>query len=124
MIIILMSNGKYKNRHTKSTLTVLGVELFTGSDTLCADTAGDTVDCLCGSPKFFGKYWAMSVPSRRCRDESKIFRFFVVIFSQMPMCLASVSGTNVRAHIGHSCNGRLGCDGMSAMAKQLLLLVD
>lgn len=44
---------------------------------------------------------AKSVPSRLCRDESKIWRFFAVVFSHILTCLTNVVGTNVREHIGH-----------------------
>lgn len=57
--------------------------------------------CDCGNN---GLYEANSVPSTRCRDESKTFRFFVFIFSHIPMCLANESGTKVREHIGHFSN--------------------
>lgn len=42
-----------------------------------------------------------SVPWSRCFDESKGFRFFVLIFSQMMTCFISDSGENFREQTGH-----------------------
>lgn len=41
-----------------------------------------------------------SVPWSRCFDESKGFRFFVLIFSQMMTCFISDSGENFREQTG------------------------
>lgn len=46
-------------------------------------------------------YPANSVPSTRCLDESNTLRFFIDIFSQIPICFANDAGTNVRVQIGH-----------------------
>jgi hypothetical protein len=46
------------------------------------------------------------LPSRLCLEESKVFRFFIVIFSHILTCLARDSGTKVRAQTGHGSSGR------------------
>lgn len=46
-------------------------------------------------------YPANSVPSTRCLDESNTLRFFIDIFSQIPICFVNDSGKNVRVHTGH-----------------------
>lgn len=45
-----------------------------------------------------------SVPCSRCLDESKGFRFLVLIFSQMMTCFMSDSGENFREQTGHKSN--------------------
>lgn len=53
-----------------------------------------------------GIYFSSSVPSRRICDESKITRFRVCIFWQMPMCFSRVAGTKVLLQIGHGSNSK------------------
>lgn len=45
------------------------------------------------------------IPSRLCREESKVFRFFASIFSHILTCLLSDSGTNVLPHTWHGLSG-------------------
>ena len=47
------------------------------------------------------------MPSLLCREESKMLRFFVAIFSQMPTCFLKVTGLNVLEQIGHGANSTL-----------------
>lgn len=53
-----------------------------------------------------------SVPCNRWLFESKAFRFFVLIFSQMMTCFINVSGANLREHTGHK-SSRKFCGGIS-----------
>lgn len=61
------------------------------------------------------------LPSRLCLEESKVFRFFTVIFSHILICFASEGGRKVRPQTRHGmrdwgpegsgATGALGCMG-------------
>jgi hypothetical protein len=50
-----------------------------------------------------------SVPLSRWCAETKGFRFFVLIFSQMITCFIKDSGENFREHTGHKSRRIFGC---------------